>query len=194
LSGIPADTLVPNFTLGIAVYREDRFKSLIANFQANEPTTGVAVEPYLTYAKLVDGFFSTLFNTGQTKYPFTLDAGLAGDNIKSPHGIYEHYIIAITSNSDRDTWLQQVDGKKLSYDPGSNALSYDGHPIIDHTFAVLSVSSASAPNIQQLLLESKSTWAVLALTSFYNATLPDINTKDDVPKADKSFVQQLSIR
>jgi hypothetical protein len=192
LSAIPADTLITTFTLQMAVTKEDRFQSLIATFQSNEPTTGLAVEPYLTYAKLVDGLFNNLFGTDKTKYPFTLDAGLADDNIKSPNGIYEHYIIAISSNKDTDTWLQQVDGKKLSYDPGSNNLIYDGHLITDHTFAVLSVASAKAPNIPQLLLESKSAWAVLAQTSFYNATLPDINTKEDVPKADKTFVQQLA--
>lgn len=192
LSDIPADTLVASFTLQMAATKEDRFQSLIGTFQANEPTTGLAVEPYLTYAKLADSIFNNLFGTDKTKYPFTLDAGLADDNIKSPNGIYEHYIIAISSNKDNDTWLQQVDGKKLSYDPAGNQLMYGGQQITDHTFAVLSVVSAKAPNIPQLLLESKSAWAVLAQNSFYNATLPDINTKDDVPKADKTFVQQLA--
>lgn len=191
LSNIPADTLITSFTLQMVVTKEDRFQSLIGTFQANEPTTGLAVEPYLTYAKLVDSFFNNLFGTDKTKYPFTLDAGLADDNIKSPNGIYEHYIVAISSNNDHDTWLQQVDGKKLSYDPASNQLTYNGQLVTDHTFAILSVGSAKAANIPQLLLESKSAWAVLAQTSFYSATLPDINTKDDVPKADKTFVQQL---
>jgi hypothetical protein len=190
-SAIPADTLVASFTLEMTATKEDRFQSLIGTFQANEPTTGLSVEPYLTYAKLVDSMFNNLFGTDKTRYPFTLDAGLADDNIKSPNGIYEHYIIAISSNNDKDNWLQQLDGKKLSYDPAGNRLTYNGQQITDHTFAVLSVASAKAPNIPQLLLESKSAWAVLAQTSFYNATLPDINTKDDVPKADKTFVQQL---
>ena len=192
LSAVPADTLVPSFTIQMALYRDDRFKELISAFQTNEPSTGLSVEPYLTYAKLVDGLFSTLFGTDKTKYPFTLDAGLADENIKSSNGIYEHYIIGISSNNDKDSWLEGLDGKKLSYDVAGSNLKYDGKQISDHTYAILSIASAKAPDIQALLLSSKSAWSVLALTSFYNATLPDINNKDDIPKIDKSFVQQLA--
>jgi len=46
--------------------------------------------------------------------------------------------------------------------------------------------------ITKLLFNSKSAWAVLALTNFYNATLPEITSKDDVPKLDKAFVPQLA--
>ena len=119
LSAIPADTLVPTFTLQMALYKEDRFNGLIKAFQSNEPTTGLSVEPYLTYAKLVDGVFGALFGTEKTNYPFTLDAGLADDNVKSPKGMYEHFIIAISLNSNKDTWLEQLEGTKLSYDPVS---------------------------------------------------------------------------
>jgi hypothetical protein len=33
---------------------------------------------------------------------------------------------------------------------------------------------------------------VLALTDFYNAPLPDLANKDDVPKVDKAFVPELA--
>jgi hypothetical protein len=192
LSAIPADTLVTLFTLQMATYREDRFKALIASFQSSEPTSGLSVEPYLTYAKMVDGFFNTLFGTDKTKYPFTLDAGVADISIKSPKGMYEHFIVAISPSSDKDTWLEQLDGLKLAYDSAANKLTYDGHLVTDHTFAILWVGAAQAPDIQKLLLSSKAAWAVLALTNFYNATLPEIAAKDDVPKIDKAFVQQLA--
>jgi hypothetical protein len=154
LSAIPADTLVPTFTLEMATYREDRFKVLIASFQSSEPTSGLSVEPYLTYAKMVDGFFNTLFGTDKTKYPFSLKAGLAADNVKSPKGMYEHYIVAISPNSDKDTWLEQLDGLKLSYDSAANKLTYAGQLVTDHTFAILRVGDAKAPDIQKLLLSS----------------------------------------
>jgi hypothetical protein len=191
-SAIPADTLVTLFTLQLAAFKEDRFKALIGAFQSSEPTSGLSVEPYLTYAKMVDGFFSTLFGTDKTKYPFTLDAGLADNNVKSPNGIYEHYVVAISPNSDKDKWLEQLDGTKLSYDPAANKLTNDGQLVTDHTFAILWVGSAAAPDIQKLLFNSKAAWAVLALTNFYNAPLPEIATKDDVPKIDKAFVPQLA--
>jgi len=54
------------------------------------------------------------------------------------------------------------------------------------------VGSAQAPDIPRLLYNSKAAWAVLALTNFYNATLPEITSKDDVPKLDKAFVPQLA--
>ena len=76
----------------MGTYREDRFKWLITAFQSSEPTTGLSVEPYLTYAKMVDSFLTALFGTDKTKYPFTLDAGLADNNVKSSKGMYEHYI------------------------------------------------------------------------------------------------------
>src|SRR6202011_1701299 len=192
LSAIPADTLVTTFTLQMAAYKEDRFKALITAFKNSEPTTGLAVEPYLTYATMIDSFFGALFGTDKTKYPFSLDAGLADNNVKSSKGIFEHYVVAISPSSDKDPWLEQLDGSKLSYDPAANRLTYGSQQVTDHTFAILWVGSAQGQDIQKLLLTSKAAWSVLALTNFYNATLPEITTKDDVPRFDKAFVQQLA--
>jgi hypothetical protein len=99
---------------------------------------------------------------------------------------------SIAPNSDNDTWLKSVVGSKLSYDDTDNVLKYDGHPVSDHTFAIIGVSSAPAPNIPKLLYTSKAAWAVLALTDFYTATLPDVNSKDDVPRVDKLMLQSLA--
>jgi hypothetical protein len=192
LSAIPADTLITSITLQMGTYREDRFKSLITAFQSSEPATGLAVEPYLTYAKMVDGFLSTLFGTDKTKYPFTLDAGLVDANTRSANGLLEHYIVAISPNANQDRWLEGLDGTKLAYDPAGNRLTYNGDLVTDHTFVILWVSSAQAPDITKLLFNSKAAWAVLALTNFYNATLPEIASNDDVPKVDKAFVPQLA--
>jgi hypothetical protein len=107
-------------------------------------------------------------------------------------GLAEHCIVAISPSSDKDAWLEQLDGSKLSYDSAANKLTYGGQLVTDHTFAVLWVGNAQAPDIQKLLLSSKAAWAALALSDFYNATLPEIAAKDDVPKIDKAFVQQLA--
>jgi hypothetical protein len=69
LSGIPADTVLASFTLRMAAYKEDRFKQLIETFTKNEPATGIAVEPYLTYAKVADGIFGSLFGTDKCSAP-----------------------------------------------------------------------------------------------------------------------------
>jgi hypothetical protein len=191
-SAIPADTLVTTITLQMGTYREDRFKPLIANFQSSEPAAGLSAEPYITYASMVDSFLATLFGTDKTKYPFTLEAGLADPNTQSQKGLFEHYIIAIAPNANQDRWLEQVDGTKLSFDPAANKLSYNGTIVTDHTFVVLLVSNAQAPDIPKLLYSSRAAWAVLALTNFYDAPLPDIASKDDVPKIDKAYVPQLA--
>ncbi len=192
LTGIPADTAITTFNVQMATYREDRFAALISSFKQSEPTSGLSVEPYLTYATMVDSFLATLFNTNKTDYPFVLDAGLSDPNVTSANGIYEHYIVGIVPSSNNDTWLEQLDGTKLSYDPAAGKLTYNGQLVTDHTYAVLWVANAAPPNIPQLLFESKSAWAVLALTDFYNAPLPDLANKDDVPKTDKAFVPELA--
>ena len=191
LFDIPADTADVSFTLKMAAYKDDLFKKLIDSFKSSEPGTGVAVEPYLTYATVADGLFSTLFGTNKTTYPFLIDTGISDNNVKSPTGIYEHYLVAIAPNSDKDEWLKSVDGTKLSYDDGSKNLKYDGQLVKDHTFAIIMVSSGPEPNIARLMFESKAAWAVLAATDFYTSGLPDISTKDDVPKQDKTMTLQL---
>jgi hypothetical protein len=191
LSGIPADTAIVSFSLKMAAYKDDTFKKLITAFKGAEPGTGIAVEPYLTYATVADGLFSTLFGTDKTTYPFLIDTGISDNYVKSLNGIYEHYIIAIAPNSDKDDWLKSVDGTKLAYDDGTKALKYDGKSVNDHTFAIIFVGSALEPDIAKLMFESKAAWAVLALTNFYTNGLPEISSKDDVAKQDKTMTQQL---
>jgi hypothetical protein len=189
---VPADTADISFTLKMAAYQDDRFKQLIDKFQSNEPGTGIAVEPYLTYAKVADGLFSTLFGTDKTHFPFLIDTGISDNGVKSANGIYEHYIIAIAPNSDKDNWLQSVDGTKLSYDDGSKDLKYSGQSVKDHTYAIIMIESAPELNIAKLMFESNAAWAVLATTNFYSGGLPDISSKDDVAKQDKSMAKQLA--
>jgi hypothetical protein len=190
LASIPADTAIVSFTLKMAAYKEETFRKLINSFKSSEPGTGIAVEPYLTYATVADGLFSTLFGTDKTTYPFLLDTGISDNSVMSSAGFYEHYIISIAPNSDNDPWFNALDGSKLSY--ASNDLKYDGQSVKDHTFAIVFVGTAEAPDIPKLLLQSRAAWAVLALTNFYSAGLPDIGSKDDVPKQDKTMKQQLA--
>jgi hypothetical protein len=73
LSDIPADTLIPNISVKFEIHKDDRLKQILGVFQNAEPKAGPAVEPYLTYATMVDGFFTSVFGTDKTKYPFLMD-------------------------------------------------------------------------------------------------------------------------
>lgn len=196
LVDIPADTAVVSFTLKMAAYKDDRFKQLIDAFKGAQPSSppagfSLTVEPYMTYASIADTLFATLFGTNKTTYPFLIDTGISDNNVKSTNGMYEHYIIAIAPNKDGDEWLTSVDGAKLTFDEASADLKYSGTSVQDHTYAVVWVGLAPQADIQRMLFNSKAAWAVLALANFYTAALPDINAKEDVPRFDKSMVQQL---
>jgi hypothetical protein len=73
LKGIPSDTANVNIVVKFSVYQEDRLKTILGGIQAAEPIPGVGVEPYLTYAKLVDGVIGSVLGTDKTKYPFLMD-------------------------------------------------------------------------------------------------------------------------
>lgn len=197
LSGIPADTVIATFTIKMAAYKEDTFRNLIGAFKGAQPTSppagfSLTVEPYLTYASIADSIFSTLFGTDKTTYPFLLESGILDNSVKTDKGMLEHYIVAIAPNTDGDDWLRNLDATKLTFDEGSATLKYDGQPVKDHTFAVISVTGAPPTDIEKMLFNSKAAWAVLALSDFYNAPLPDINAKEDVPRFDKAMVPLLA--
>jgi len=196
LSDIPADTANIVFTLKMGAYKDDRFKQLIDAFKGSQPTSppagfSLTVEPYLTYATMADALFSTLFGTNKTTYPFLIESGIVDNNVRSTNGMLEHYLVAIAPSVDSDPWLGAVDGSKLAFDESSADLKYDGQSVKDHTYAVLWIGSAPRSDIPRMLFNSKAAWAVLALTNFYTAPLPDITGKDDVPRFDKSYVPQL---
>ncbi len=191
LSAIPADTLIPNIIVKFEIHKDDRLKQLLGLFKAAEPATGATVEPYLTYATMVDGFFTSMFGTEKTKYPFLMDVGLSDPSVKSAHGIYEHYIIGIAPSKDGDSWLDSLDGSKLSFNMSTKQLTYDGNNVTDHTYAVFLVQRAESPNVPQLLYNSRAPWAVLALGTFYQAPLPKIAKKEDIQGVETQYIKNL---
>lgn len=192
LKGLPADTVDVNIVVKFEIHQDDRLKQILGSIQSSEPIAGVAVEPYLTYAKLVDGVFTSMFGTDKTKYPFLMDSGLADQSVQSTHGMYEHYLVAISQSSDKDTWVKSIDGSKLLYDAAAQTLKYNGQAVTDHTYAVFLIKEAGRPDLTSLLYTSKAPWAVLALTNFYQALLPELANAQDVPKYDKQYVQKLT--
>src|ERR1700737_4968959 len=60
LKGMPADTADVNIVVKFGVYQEDRLKGILGAVQSAEPIPGVGVEPYMTYAKLVDGVITSV--------------------------------------------------------------------------------------------------------------------------------------
>jgi hypothetical protein len=191
LKGIPADTANVNIVVKFSVYQEDRLKTIIGTVQGAEPIPGVGVEPYLTYAKLVDGVITSILGTDKTKYPFLMDSGLADPAVATQHGMNEHYLIAISSNKDNDSWLTSLDKSKLSYDESSKQLKYNNQTIDDHTYAVFLVKYADRPDVPALLYNSKAPWAVLALTNFYQALVPDLSNAADIKRYDSQYVKTL---
>jgi hypothetical protein len=192
LSDIPADTLNPNITVKFAIHQEDRIKQILGVFQNAEPTVGATVQPYLTYATMVDGFFAAAFGTDKTKYPFLMDTGLSDQNVKSPLGMYEHYLIGIAPNKDGDEWLRSLDGSKLAYEASTKLLTYNSQPVTDHTYAVFLIQRAVRPNIPSLLFESNAPWAVLGLGTFYQSPLAKIEKKEDIVGVEIQYIKNLS--
>jgi len=192
LKGIPADTVDVEIVVKFGLHQDDRLKQILGSIQKSEPVAGVAVEPYLTYARLVDGIFTTMFGTDKTKYPFLMDSGLADQSVQSPHGMYEHYLVAISQSSDSDTWVKSIDGSKLQYDASAQALKYNGQAITDHSYAVFLIKAVDRPDLTSLLYTSRAPWAVLALTNFYQGLLPEFVNAQDVSRYDKQYVQKLS--
>jgi hypothetical protein len=197
LTDIPADTANVDLILKMTGYKGDRFKQIIDAFKGAQPGSppagfSLTVEPYLTYATIADSLLGAILGTSKTSYPFLMESGIVDNTVRSANGMYEHYLIAIAPNVDGDQWLQGIDGSKLSYDEASADLKYAGQSVKDHTYAVLWIGMGPRPDIPKMLFSSKAAWAVLALTDFYGASLPDINSKEDVPRFDKSLQQQLT--
>ncbi len=191
LSAIPSDTVVANIVVKFELYKDDRIKQALGVFQGAEPAVGAAVQPYLTYANLIDSFFTTFFGTDKTQYPFLMDTGVSDASVKSADGMYEHYLIGISPNQEGDTWLASLDSSKLAYDSSVKVLRYNGQPVSDHTFAVFLIQKAPNPDIQKLTYESNAPWAALALGTFYQAPLPSVTKKDDIASVEKTYIKNL---
>ncbi len=192
LSAIPADTAVANIVVSFELHKDDRIKRALGLFQNAEPAIGLAVQPYLTYASLIDGFFTTFFGTDRTRYPFLMDTGLSDANVRSADGMYEHFLIGISPNDEEDTWLVSLDGSKLAYDPSTKLLSYNGQVVKDHTYAIFMVQKAPGPDIRKLTYASNAPWATLGLATFYQAPFPNITKKEDIPAGEKTYIKNLS--
>jgi hypothetical protein len=191
LLGIPADTVDVNLNLKVADYKDDRIQQLLGTIQKSQPTLGVGVEPYLTYATVVDNFIDAAFDASKTTFPFQITLGIEDASVSSSEGMYAHYIIMIAGNSDNDAWLQGLDPAKLTIAGGGAAPSYNGTPITDHSYAVLEVTPAESPNIAQEVFNSNAPWAVLAKNSFFTPPPLHLKTKDDVAGADAAQSQNL---
>jgi hypothetical protein len=186
----PADTS-SKVTIQANFYSDDRFSQLIQAFQASEPTGGIDAEPYITYAKLADSLFITLFGTDRTVYPFIMEFNVTPTD--APFS--EQYFVGIAPTSDTgDTLISNIlsDPTKLSYNEASNSLTFNGRPIQDHTWAVFKVAKAGAVDICVLTLVSKAPWAVLAVSNFIFPAIPAIASASDAAKQDSATVAQLS--
>jgi hypothetical protein len=135
--------------------------------------------------------FTNVFGTDKTKYPFLLDAGLSDQNVKSANGFYEHYLIAISPNKDGDQWVTSLDGSQLGFDSDRKLLTYKGQQVTDHTYAIFLIQRAQRPNVLSLLFTSNTPWAVLGLSTFFQAPLPKITKKDDISGVEGQYVKNL---
>src|SRR4029077_5914548 len=69
LKDIPADTVDVNIVVKFAIYQEDRLAQLLGAVKGAEPIPGVSsVEPYMTYANLIDGMMKAIFKTDKQKF------------------------------------------------------------------------------------------------------------------------------
>ena len=190
LQAIPADTANVSIDLTVADYKDDRIQQLLGAVKSSEPSLGIAVEPYATYATVVSNVMSAAFDPAKTSFPFKITAGVNDGSVTSTNGMYEHYIVAVAYHDESDSMLQW-DESKITVTRGGT-LNYDGKPVTDHSFAILSVRKAPSPNIDKLVFSSQAPWAVLAKNSFVTPPPLHVATQADVASADAAQSANLS--
>jgi hypothetical protein len=187
----PADAS-SKVTFKLGIYRDDRFNDILNAAKGAEPPNLVQqMDLWIGYGRLLSAVLSTVVGTTATNYPFILESDIKASGMIVDGKMKEHYIVGVSPNKDGDPFLLQINAAQLTYDEASQILKYNGQTLTDHSYVVLKVTKADAPDITRLLAESKAPWAVLGVTQFLSIPTLDVQNRDQVIVLAKNLLTQL---
>ena len=188
----PADA-TPSLTFKLGIYRDDRLSQLLDAAKGAEPADLTKqMDLWMGYGRLLSAVLSNIFGTANPNYPFLLTVDIKASSMITAGRLHEHYLVALAPNKDDDPFLTNVDATKLHYNEASQQLTYDGQVLLDHSYAVLKITKADAPDITKLIAESKAPWAVLAVSQFLSIPIQDVQNRDQILVLAKGLLTQLT--
>ncbi|MGC3956995.1 MAG: hypothetical protein QM813_03210 [Verrucomicrobiota bacterium] len=193
LNNVPAEAESAKLALKVALNRDDNISKVFAALDATKASSlDIYSAVWVGYAKVVGDITRRLFGTDETSFPFKWSGDIKAGDVLTPTTMQAHYLVLISAQHDGDTFLNNTDAAKLSYDETSQQLRYDNQIVSDHSYVVIKIAKAAGFNIARLITaDSTAPWAVLAASQFIPVDVSGAENLEQLRGLEKHLLTQL---